>query len=96
MRGRQPRSADRRAQGERLGKAIAAIRRDQRLTQQQLATRCGIAISTLRAIEAGRTSDPGVFTVFEVARALDVSVEDLLAGADGTDAAGSEGAAAPG
>jgi hypothetical protein len=45
-----------------------------------------------RAIEAGRTSDPGFFTVVKLMRALNVAVEDLLSVVEAGDHAKDRGA----
>lgn len=48
------------------------------LSQQAIAHRAGIAIGTIRAIESGRTVEPGFFTIIELLDALGLSVEDAL------------------
>ncbi len=47
------------------------------LTQQELATRAGIGLDTLRSIEHGKSKNPGVFFVADLARVLNVTVESL-------------------
>lgn len=53
-------------------------RQQRALSQQQLAHEAGVAIGTVRALEAGRTVEPGFFTVLELARALELSVTHLI------------------
>lgn len=78
MGGRRRHSDDDRAKGKRLGAAIAAARVGSNMTQQELASRASLALSTLRRVEAGGTPDPGFFTVLKLARALDIRVDELL------------------
>lgn len=61
-----------------LGKILAQARRRSRLTQQQLCAQTGIAYSTLTKIERGAIKKPNVFTVFQIAQATNLSIEDLL------------------
>ncbi len=44
------------------------------MTQESLARAAGFALNTLRNIERGRTTDPGIFTVSAIARVLEVDV----------------------
>lgn len=59
------------------GSKIAEIRIARGLTQQQLADRSGIYLSTLSRWECGHRS-PTVANLMKIAIALDVSIEDLL------------------
>ena len=60
-----------------LGRRIAAARKARDLTQQQLADELGIAQQTLAHYEAGRLR-VAVATLPPLARALGVSIEDLI------------------
>jgi transcriptional regulator with XRE-family HTH domain len=42
------------------------------MTQEQLALRAGIAVSTVRKIETGVVIEPGYFTVLSLLRALEI------------------------
>lgn len=88
--GRAPHTDADRTRGERLGAALAAVRRGQGLSQQAVATRASMAISTLRSIEAGRTLDPGIFTVLRLAHALDLRIDDLVMATEDAEAEGAE------
>lgn len=61
-----------------LASTLKAARQQQALSQQELAQRANVAIGTVRAIEAGRTVEPGFFTVLALAHALNMDVPALL------------------
>ena len=67
-----------REEAARLGRELKSRREDFKLSQQALAERAGIAIGTVRALESGRTVDPGLFTIINVVRALELQLEDVL------------------
>lgn len=52
------------------------LREERKLTQEQLAFRAGITVSSLSRIERGCT-DPGWTTVGKIAKALSVGVAEL-------------------
>lgn len=56
----------------RLREALRNARRRSGLSQQELATRAGLAIGTVRAVESGRVVEPGFFTVLAIADVLDL------------------------
>jgi transcriptional regulator with XRE-family HTH domain len=60
-------------QAAELASQLRALRVRSELTQEQLATRAGIALSTLRKIETGKVSEPGYFTIVAMLRALGVT-----------------------
>lgn len=60
-----------------LGKNIQAVRKDQHLTQVQLAVRAGISLTVLSAAEQGR-QNLTVDTVARIAQALDTPLPALL------------------
>lgn len=49
-----------------LGQKIACLRREQKITQQQLTEHIGIARSTLNALENGRSGDIGLRKVLKI------------------------------
>ncbi|WP_298944635.1 helix-turn-helix transcriptional regulator [uncultured Microbacterium sp.] len=61
-----------------LASSVRQVRRKARLTQEALAQRAGISISTVRNLEQGVVVDPGVFQVAAIARALETSIDELL------------------
>jgi transcriptional regulator with XRE-family HTH domain len=73
---------------ERFGGVVRALRQDSGLTQEMLAVRIGITKNQLQLIEAGRSasgkqdagpSNPRMTTLFGIAEAFDLSVEQLMA-----------------
>jgi transcriptional regulator with XRE-family HTH domain len=60
-----------------LGLRVRAYRLERRLTQEQLAEKLGRAVETISNLERG-ISTPSDATLHRLARALEVSVEDLL------------------
>jgi len=67
-----------RSRAEGLAYLLRQRRLEMQLSQQALAHRAGIAIATLRAIESGRTVEPGFFTIVELAAVLEIGIEDAL------------------
>jgi transcriptional regulator with XRE-family HTH domain len=53
------------------------VRTRQGLTQEQLAGRAQVAVSTLRKIESGRVVEPGYFTMLSLANALGIELREL-------------------
>lgn len=74
---------------ERFGGVVRALRKESGLTQQMLADRAGITKNQLQLIEAGRSaspnrlaagpSNPRMTTLVGIAKAFDLSVEQLMA-----------------
>ncbi|HMI08987.1 MAG TPA: helix-turn-helix transcriptional regulator [Candidatus Saccharimonadales bacterium] len=62
-----------------FGKRIAAIRRAQKLTQEQLADRTSLAADTISAIEQGRRW-ARLTTLHTLAKGLGVKVDELFKG----------------
>ncbi|MFC6633550.1 helix-turn-helix domain-containing protein [Microbulbifer taiwanensis] len=61
----------------RFGRHVAELRRTRKLTQEQLATRTGVAERTIRRIELGENA-PGFDLLPKLAMALRVSVRELF------------------
>ncbi|WP_432955955.1 helix-turn-helix domain-containing protein [Micromonospora haikouensis] len=66
-----------RDQAEVLATRLRTLRTDRGLTQEQLAGRAQIAVSTLRKIESGRVIEPGYFTMLSLANALGIDLREL-------------------
>jgi len=65
-----------RERGERLGQLLRDARGDRSLNE--VATTAGISAETLRKIETGRIPTPAFFTVSALARALELSLDELV------------------
>lgn len=64
-------------QSRRLSVRLRSLREGEGLSQEQLARRANVTISTLRAIEAGTVVNPGYFIVMALLGVLDARPEDL-------------------
>ena len=62
-----------------LGQAIRAIREAERLSQKEVAEAAGIDQSYLSMIESDQRRNPGIRIMSRLARALQVSVDELAA-----------------
>lgn len=65
---------DKTSERQRIGQRIAAIRKEQNLTQTQLAERCGLQQAHIARIETGRYS-VGLDTLAQIATALGKTVD---------------------
>ena len=61
-----------------IGKSIQAIRVKRGLTQEELAKQADIKYTTLTKIESSVIKQPSVQIVAKIARALNISIEELL------------------
>ncbi|WP_369250168.1 helix-turn-helix domain-containing protein [Streptomyces sp. R41] len=74
--GRTPLTPEERERGERLGRLLRDARGDRSMAE--IAAVAGISAETLRKIETGRAPTPAFFTVAALARALGLSMDDLV------------------
>ena len=65
-------------QVNKLGKKIQKLRKEIGLSQDEFARKADIPYTTLTKIETGVIKKPSVFVVAKVAKALNISVDDLL------------------
>ncbi|HOS88350.1 MAG TPA: helix-turn-helix transcriptional regulator [Candidatus Pacearchaeota archaeon] len=65
-------------QGNKLGKKIKKLRNDLGLSQDELARQADVSYTTLTKIETGVIKKPSVYVVAKIAKALGVSVDDLI------------------
>ena len=61
------------------GASVRAAREAAGLTQQELAVRAETAVGVIASIEQGKTPDPRISTVRDIAKALGVSIDKLIA-----------------
>ncbi|PWI08789.1 XRE family transcriptional regulator [Streptomyces sp. NWU339] len=73
---RTPLTPEERERGERLGRLLREARGDRSMTR--VAASAGVSPETLRKIETGRAPTPAFFTVAALARALDLSMDELV------------------
>jgi len=64
--------------GKIIGKNIKKIRAKLGLTQDDLAKKADIKYTTFTKVESGVVNKPSVQTMAKIAKALGVSIEDLL------------------
>lgn len=67
-------ATDKTSERQRIGRRIAELRKEQNLTQAQLAERCGIQQAHIARIETGRYS-VGLDTLAQIATALGRSID---------------------
>ncbi|MFC7258015.1 helix-turn-helix domain-containing protein [Streptomyces lutosisoli] len=73
---RTPLTPEERERGERLGRLLREARGGRSMAE--VAAVAGISAETLRKIETGRAPTPAFFTVAALARALGLSMDDLV------------------
>ena len=64
--------------GKTISENIKRLRNKLGLTQDDLAKKADIKYTTLMKVESGTVNKPSVQTMAKIARALGVSIEDLL------------------
>lgn len=72
-----PNSVTKTQLSQRIGKRIAELRKRRDLSQSDLARLLMRDRQTIERLEKGRTN-PTIYTLYEVANALGVSLEELL------------------
>jgi len=64
--------------GNKLGRKIKKLRTDLGLSQDELGRKADVPYTTLTKIETGVIKKPSVYVVAKIAKALGVSVDDLI------------------
>lgn len=73
--------------GDHLAGAVRRLRLRAGLTQEALAERSGVSVSTIRGVETGKRRNPQLASVRQLAAALDLrpaELDELMAAAAGT------------
>jgi DNA-binding XRE family transcriptional regulator len=65
-------------ESNQLGQKIKKLRQKLELSQDDFARKADVPYTTLTKIETGVIKKPSVFVVSKIAKALGVSIEDLL------------------
>ncbi len=65
-------------QGNKLGKKIKKLRTGLGLSQDELARKADVPYTTLTKIETGVIKKPSVYVVAKIAKALNISIEELI------------------
>ena len=61
-----------------ITKNLRKLRESKRLSQEKLARLADVANNTIIKIEAGKNQNPTLYTLKKIAKALEVSVDDLI------------------
>jgi len=61
-----------------IGKQIKKLRLKNNLTQEKLSVKAGVPYTTLTKIESGVIRRPAVQTIAQIAKALDIKIDDLI------------------
>jgi len=62
---------------EKLGKQVEVLRRRHGMTQEQLAVKANIDLTTVSNIESGNRN-PSLKTIYSISRALNSSLQDIF------------------
>lgn len=65
-------------QGNKLGKKIKKLRTNLGLSQDELARKADVSYTTLTKIETGVIKKPSMYVVAKIAKALNISIEELI------------------
>lgn len=57
-----------------IGKQVLAARNQQKLTQDQLKSKAGISLDTLRRIEKDKSKNPSHFVITSIEKALNIKL----------------------
>jgi transcriptional regulator with XRE-family HTH domain len=61
-----------------LHENLKRLRKEKNLSQEELAKKADVTYSTLIKIESGNNQNPTVKTLQQIAKALDVTLDDLM------------------
>lgn len=63
---------------ERIGKTIKKFRKEKGWRQDELAEKSGVPMSTITKIEAGFIKNPSIEKMAKIAKALEITVDELI------------------
>lgn len=66
------------SKNENLAKNVEKLRKQKGLSQERLARLADVANNTIIKIEAGKNQNPTLDTLKKIAKALEISVDDLI------------------
>ncbi len=72
-----------RVEPDPAGAVVHRLRLEHGISQESLAFKANVTIATLSRIERGAVADPKISTLRKIAAALDVSMAELVAAAEG-------------
>jgi transcriptional regulator with XRE-family HTH domain len=75
--GRKTVTPEMRKRGKRLANELRQVREQHRQTAEGLAAASGVSIEAIRKLERYQTSNPGFFTVLDLASALELDLTKL-------------------
>ncbi|WP_283697362.1 helix-turn-helix domain-containing protein [Clostridium perfringens] len=61
-----------------LGENFKRIRKNKRMSTRELARECNMCNSIIANIESGKSKNPTIDTVKKLAKALDVTIDELV------------------
>jgi transcriptional regulator with XRE-family HTH domain len=61
-----------------IGNSVRRLRKNKGLSQEKLARRADISLNALTKIESGFARRPSIQTVVKLARALEVSIDEIV------------------
>jgi len=65
-------------QGSKIAKNLKKIRQDKGISQDRLSKLADLSLNTVVTVESGVNPNPTIETLTRIAKALDVSVEDII------------------
>ncbi|MBI4708614.1 MAG: helix-turn-helix transcriptional regulator [Candidatus Portnoybacteria bacterium] len=66
------------SQDNKLGKKIKSLRQKLELSQDDFARKADVPYTTLTKVETGVIKKPSVFVMAKIAKALDISLDELI------------------
>jgi transcriptional regulator with XRE-family HTH domain len=62
----------------KIGEKIRKLRQQKKISQDRLSKKADLALNTIVKIETGENPNPTLETLQKIAKALDVSIDELL------------------